>query len=418
MDGALLIVQAIHIKNTHVLIHCRYFGLDTTRIPNLFESLSSSDGWDRTAQLSSLAQICLDPYYRTIGGLMVLLEKEWCSFGHKFKDRLGHLGKGSDLLDPSLNGGGGNQSVEKKLQQAGKNMFGAASKLFQSFATPPSIPSTSSPFSAPQKSHLTTSESISPNNLAPKELSPVFPQFLDCLYQIWKQYPTAFEYDERMLEFLFLAVYSCSFGNFLFNNEKEAKTFRTRWSSTTGGGGKSIDQSSLSVWRYISANRGAFVNPFYAMDIEAAGGSDAQLQKAAERLVLMPSSDNLVYWTRVYRLTKHNYAEEDALLVTTSLNQQESGLSMESLNGTTLPKSAALDHLDPLVPLIGTLGLDIKHSEAVRDPLAMMGTENEIIDLQTPTPVNPQISTTTGTHQKKGNNDSFIENPLMSNPWA
>ena len=307
-------------------------------------------------------------------------------------------------------------------------MFGAASKLFQSFATPPSIPSStsSSPFNTPQNSQLTTSESISPNNLAPKELSPVFPQFLDCLYQIWKQYPTAFEYDERILEFLYLAVYSCSFGNFLFNNEKEAKTFRTRWSSTTGGGGKSIDQSTLSVWRYISANRGAFLNPFYAMDIEAAGGSDAQLQQAAERLVLMPSSDSLVYWTRVYRLTKHNYAEEDALLVsnaTTSLNQQardEAGLSMESLNGITLLKAAAaLDHLDPLVPLIGTtLNLGIKQSEAVRDPLAMTGAENEIIDLQTPTPGNPQNPTLTTSTQKKGKDNNFIENPLMSNPWA
>ena len=33
VDGTLLIVQAIHVKNTHVLIHCRYFGLDTSRIP-------------------------------------------------------------------------------------------------------------------------------------------------------------------------------------------------------------------------------------------------------------------------------------------------------------------------------------------------------------------------------------------------
>ena len=28
-----------------------------------------SDGWDRTSQLTSLAQLMLDPYYRTITGI-------------------------------------------------------------------------------------------------------------------------------------------------------------------------------------------------------------------------------------------------------------------------------------------------------------------------------------------------------------
>lgn len=36
-----------------------------------------SDGWDRTAQLASLSQLLLDPYYRTLDGFQV----RWCGHG-------------------------------------------------------------------------------------------------------------------------------------------------------------------------------------------------------------------------------------------------------------------------------------------------------------------------------------------------
>ncbi|XP_057378847.1 myotubularin-related protein 3-like isoform X5 [Daphnia carinata] len=51
-----------------------------------------SDGWDRTPQIVSLAQIMIDPFYRTIKGFQILVQREWIEFGHKFADRCGLLG--------------------------------------------------------------------------------------------------------------------------------------------------------------------------------------------------------------------------------------------------------------------------------------------------------------------------------------
>ncbi|XP_032186948.1 myotubularin-related protein 1 isoform X9 [Mustela erminea] len=65
LAGAVRIADKIESGKTSVLVHC-------------------SDGWDRTAQLTSLAMLMLDSYYRTIKGFEALVEKEWISFGHRF----------------------------------------------------------------------------------------------------------------------------------------------------------------------------------------------------------------------------------------------------------------------------------------------------------------------------------------------
>ncbi|CAB1351411.1 unnamed protein product [Coregonus sp. 'balchen'] len=65
MRESLRKLKELESGKTSVVVHC-------------------SDGWDRTAQLTSLAMLMLDSHYRTLRGFQVLLEKEWISFGHKF----------------------------------------------------------------------------------------------------------------------------------------------------------------------------------------------------------------------------------------------------------------------------------------------------------------------------------------------
>uniref|UniRef100_A0AAQ4NZR5 phosphatidylinositol-3,5-bisphosphate 3-phosphatase n=1 Tax=Gasterosteus aculeatus aculeatus TaxID=481459 RepID=A0AAQ4NZR5_GASAC len=195
------------IDQTHWLEYIRLLLAGAAKIADKLESAKTSvvvhcsDGWDRTAQLTSLAMLMLDSHYRTLRGFQVLVEKEWVSFGHKFAARVGH----------------------------------------------------------------------GDENHANSERSPLFVQFIDCVWQMTRQFPAAFEFNELFLITVLDHLYSCLFGTFLYSSEQE----------------REVQTSTVSLWSYINSQPEDFTNPFYV---------------DYEHHVLCPlvSSRHLELWTGYY----------------------------------------------------------------------------------------------------------------------
>ena len=84
------------------------------------------------------------------------------------------------------------------------------------------------------------------------QVSQVFLLWLDCIWQFTLQFPTAFEYNERMLLAIVDHSTSCRFGTFLWNCERERVVNGIR-----GG--------TASLWSFLSSEpqRQLFKNPDY-----------------------------------------------------------------------------------------------------------------------------------------------------------
>ena len=230
LEGTMIIVKNVHINSSHVLIHC-------------------SDGWDRTSQLSALAQLCLDPFYRTIRGFEILIEKDWISMGHKFLDRCGHL---------------------------------SSEKFFLSAAADPNNGDAAQAFIASMQHRFASQTHI-------KETSPIFHQFLEAVRQVQRQYPERFEFNERFLRKLYYHLYSCQFGTFLFNSEKERRI---------GEGEPPPCERTICVWDYFNSPEEMALNcnPLYdpTLDDPKRRTSDADMG------VLLLKPKDVRFWHELY----------------------------------------------------------------------------------------------------------------------
>ncbi|NXA41397.1 MTMR9 protein, partial [Eudromia elegans] len=111
----------------------------------------------------------------------------------------------------------------------------------------------------------------------PKQEAPLFLLFLDCVWQLGRQFPRSLEFGERLLLALFDSAYASPYGTFLGNSERERRVGTgARAEPRPGGSGLraaaarrrlcGVRQSTHCLWARLDqpAERAALRNPLYA----------------------------------------------------------------------------------------------------------------------------------------------------------
>ena len=89
------VVEAICYHQVSVVLQGFYYSfsdfLKRNRIEAFFSLYVENEGRDLSAVISSLSQLMMDPYFRTINGFQSLIQKEWVTLGHPFTKRFGRI---------------------------------------------------------------------------------------------------------------------------------------------------------------------------------------------------------------------------------------------------------------------------------------------------------------------------------------
>ena len=130
---------------------------------------------------------------------MVLVAKEWVSFGYKFSERGGH---------------------NVRCTRGGVQI---------------------------NTSGIIPSDKSSASTGVASQASPVFVQWLDAVHQVLAQFPRSFEFNEQLLIDMADATYSGRFGTFVYDNHRERMAQETR-------------ERTVSFWSHVMDNRARYVN--------------------------------------------------------------------------------------------------------------------------------------------------------------
>jgi hypothetical protein len=209
---------------------------------------------------------------------MVLVEKDFLSFGHMFAKRSGHLSNEKFFIDRYV------QPTPPVFPDSPPTN-GRSSPSIPFPATivnsTPFPPSSAAAAARDAFSNMASRISLKPSTSKPpqmKETSPVFHQFLDSVYQLLYLHPNRFQFNERFLRRLLYHAYSCQYGSFLYDSEKERVEAKVR-------------KKTRCIWDYFLARRKEFWNTEF----------DGSLDKGEG--VLFPKGDCVRWWAQAWGRT-------------------------------------------------------------------------------------------------------------------
>jgi hypothetical protein len=132
--------------------------------------------------LLSLVQLCSDPFYRTITGFAVLVEKEWMAYGYKYGQKFQKQKRPTDPLCATF--------LQFMDWYVGARTWRVVCWLLLFLTVPP----------LPTLFFLFAARSV---------------------WQLWNSSPQSFEFNEDFLLFVIDSVYDSRFGTFLVENARE-----------------------------------------------------------------------------------------------------------------------------------------------------------------------------------------------------
>ncbi|KAL5106664.1 Myotubularin-related protein 9 [Taenia crassiceps] len=128
-------------------------------------------------------------------------------------------------------------------------------------------------------SHLLTQ----PSDSMFTEAAPIFILFLDCIWQIWCQYPSSFEFNEEFLLCLVKHVYGFEFGTFLGDSDQMRESLK-------------LSKNTNSFWSYVNSDE---ILPKVRNYLYSPPSKDADSESLSCWPCLSPQALNI--WREVYQ---------------------------------------------------------------------------------------------------------------------